>query len=249
RLSDHGHETVYAAEYTAKDASSAFRTLMRGEAPGEEGALAFRSALAAELAVMDWEKGWVQMFHLGALRGTNTRMGRLLGSDAGFDSIGDAALSRPLARFLDRLDEHDRLAKTILFNLNPRDNDLVAAMIGNFQSGPVAGKMQFGPAWWFLDQIDGMTRQIEALSAMGLLSQFVGMLTDSRSILSFPRHEYFRRLLCNILGTDMRRGLIPDDIDLVGGMVRDISYHNARRYFAFPSMRGKRPAASHTGTP
>jgi len=250
RLSDHGHETAFAGDYTVQDASSALRLLMRGEAPDPRQAAAFRAALAYELAVMDWEKGWVQQFHLGALRATNTRMRRLLGSDAGFDTIGDVSLGSTLARFLDRLDEHDRLAKTVLYNLNPRDNELLAAMIGNFQSGPAAGKMQFGPAWWFLDQIDGMTRQIEALSAMGLLSQFVGMLTDSRSILSFPRHEYFRRLLCHILGTDMRRGLIPDDIDLVGGMVRDICYNNARRYFAFPRMRGTRPVAagSHAGT-
>jgi len=240
RLSDHGHETMFAAEFTAAEASSAFQTLMRGETPGAAQGLAFRSALSYELAVMDWEKGWVQMFHLGALRGTNARMGRLLGSDAGYDAIGDAPQGRALAHFLDRLDEKDRLAKTVLFNLNPRDNEMLAAMIGSFQSGPAPGKMQLGPAWWFLDQIDGMSRQIEALSAIGLLSQFVGMLTDSRSILSFPRHEYFRRLLCNILGSDMQRGLIPDEIELVGAMVRDISYHNARRYFAFPGVRGKR---------
>ena len=244
RLSDHGHETVFAADFTAQEAAAAFRTLLHGKSPEPARALSFRSALAVELALMDWEKGWAQMFHLGALRGANTRMGRLLGSDAGFDAIGDAPLGGALARFLDRLDEHDRLAKTVLFNLNPRDNELLAAMIGSFQSGPAPGKMQFGPAWWFLDQLDGMTRQIEALSAMGLLSQFVGMLTDSRSILSFPRHEYFRRLLCNILGADMHRGLIPDDMDLVGAMVRDISYHNARRYFAFPATRGKRHHAA-----
>ena len=155
-----------------------------------------KSAILHELAVMDAERGWVQQFHLGALRNNNTRTMRTLGPDTGFDSIGDWPVARPLARFLDRLDDKEQLARTILYNLNPADNELLATMIGNFQDGSVAGKMQFGAAWWFLDQREGMIRQLEALSAMGMLGQFVGMLTDSRSFLSYPRHEYFRRILC-----------------------------------------------------
>jgi len=158
---------------------------------------------------------------------------RTLGPDTGFDSIGDMEVARPMAKYFNRLDNENKLAKTILYNLNPRDNELYATMIGNFQDGSIAGKLQYGAAWWFLDQKDGMTRQLEALSNMGLLSQFIGMITDSRSFLSYPRHEYFRRLLCNILGTEMQRGLIPDDLELVGSMVKDICYNNAKRYFKF----------------
>ena len=202
--------------------------------------LKFRSAVLYELALMDHAGGWVQQFHLGALRNNNTRMMRTLGPDTGYDSIGDFEMARPLAKFLDRLDTDDRLAKTILYNVNPRDNELFATMIGNFQDGSAAGKIQYGSAWWFLDQADGMTKQIEALSNMGLLSQFVGMLTDSRSFLSYPRHEYFRRLLCNILGAEMERGLVPNDMELVGGMVRDICYRNAARYFPFAAPGGKK---------
>jgi glucuronate isomerase len=187
--------------------------------------------LLYELSLLDHRRGWVQQFHLGALRNNNTRMLRALGPDTGFDSIGDFEQARPLARFLDRLDRDNRLAKTILYNLNPRDNELLATMIGNFQDGSVPGKLQFGSAWWFLDQLDGMEKQVQALSQMGLLSLFVGMLTDSRSFLSYSRHEYFRRLLCNILGHDVRRGLLPDDRALLGGMVTDICFRNARAYF------------------
>jgi glucuronate isomerase len=175
----------------------------------------------------------VQQFHLGALRNNNTRMLRALGPDTGFDSIGDFELARPLARFLDRLDTTDQLARTILYNLNPRDNEVMATMIGNFQDGSVPGKLQFGSAWWFLDQLDGMQKQLDALSNMGLLARFVGMLTDSRSFLSYSRHEYFRRLLCNMLGEDVRRGLLPHDRALLGGLVRDVCFANAKRYFAF----------------
>jgi glucuronate isomerase len=182
---------------------------------------------------MDHEKGWTQQYHLGAMRNTNSRMFRTLGPDTGFDTIGEYEIARPLARMLDRLDTENRLAKTVLYNLNPRDNELMATMIGNFQDGSVPGKIQYGGSWWFLDQLDGMTRQMEALANMGLLSRFVGMLTDSRSFLSYTRHEYFRRLLCNILGQDMEKGLVPDDLEMVGGMVMDICYRNARNYFGF----------------
>ena len=235
RLSDHGLETIYAEQYTEQEIKSSFNKLMQDKRLESAEILKFKSAMLYELALMDWETGWVQQFHLGALRGTNTRMLRTLGPDTGYDSIGDFEIARPLAVFLDKLDAENKLAKTILYNLNPRDNEVFASMIGNFQDGSVAGKLQYGSAWWFLDQIDGMTKQMEALSNMGLLSQFVGMLTDSRSLLSYPRHEYFRRLLCNILGNEMKRGLIPDDIQLVGKMVQGICYYNAKKYFNFSS--------------
>jgi glucuronate isomerase len=236
RLSDHGLETIDAEDYTEKEISAAFAKLLKAKHLTSAEALKFKSAMLYELALMDAERGWVQQFHLGALRNTNTRMMRTIGRDTGFDSIGDFEFARPLAKFLNKLDSENKLAKTILYNLNPRDNEVFATMIGNFQDGSVAGKLQYGSAWWFLDQMDGMTKQIEALSNMGLLSQFIGMLTDSRSFLSYPRHEYFRRLLCNILGDEIKRGLIPDDLQLVGNMVRDICYFNAKRYFNFPAI-------------
>jgi glucuronate isomerase len=231
RLSDHGLETIYAEDYTDREVRRIFAAARSGKAVAPANIIQFKSALLYELAVMDWEKGWVQQYHLGALRNTSSRGLRSLGPDTGFDSIGGFELARPLARFLDKLDSGDKLARTVLYNLNPRDNEVVASMAGNFQDGRIPGKIQYGPAWWFLDQADGMTRQLEALSNLGLLSQFVGMTTDSRSFLSFPRHEYFRRLLCNILGGEMERGLLPDDPDLVGGLVRDVCYFNAERYF------------------
>ncbi len=180
---------------------------------------------------MDHAAGWTQQFHYGPLRNANTRIHRRVGPDAGCDSIGNPGDARALARFLDRLDRDDRLARTILYNIHPGDNEMVAAMIGNFQDGTVPGKIQMGSGWWFNDQLDGMRRQLEALSQLGLLSRFVGMLTDSRSFLSFTRHEYFRRLLCRILGRDIEDGLIPRDYELVGGMTADICFRNARAYF------------------
>lgn len=244
RLSDHGLETVYAEDYTRHEVTAVFGKLMKRKTLDGAEVLKFKSAILYELAVMDWEKGWVQQFHLGALRNTNTRMQRTLGADTGFDSIGDFEMARPLAKFLDRLDTENKLAKTILYNLSPRDNEVFASMIGNFQDGSIPGKIQYGSAWWFLDQADGMSKQIEALSNMGLLSQFVGMLTDSRSFLSYPRHEYFRRLLCNILGAEMMRGLIPNDMNLVGAMVKDICYFNAKRYFNFHNIGSENETAT-----
>jgi glucuronate isomerase len=231
RLSDHGLETAYADDFSLGEVRETFAAARAGVAADAGRTSRFRSALLYELSLLDHRRGWVQQFHLGALRNNNTRMRRTLGPDTGFDSIGDFEQARPLARFLDRLDRDNRLAKTILYNLNPRDNELMATMIGNFQDGSVPGKLQFGSAWWFLDQLDGMEKQIHALSQMGLLSLFVGMLTDSRSFLSYSRHEYFRRLLCNILGHDVRRGLLPDDRALLGAMVTDICFRNARGYF------------------
>ncbi len=235
RLSDHGLETMYAADYTEAEVRILFDRVMAGKPLNGDEIVKFKSAMLYEFAVMDWSKGWTQQFHLGALRNNNSRMMRALGPDTGFDSIGDFDVARPLTRFLNRLDNDNKLAKTILYNLNPRDNEVFATMIGNFQDGTIAGKTQYGSAWWFLDQLDGMKKQLEALSNMGVLSQFVGMITDSRSFLSYPRHEYFRRLLCNILGNEMRNGILPNDMKLVGKMVSDISYNNAKKYFGFPT--------------
>ena len=233
RLSDRGVDTVWAEDCTESEAASIFAKARVGDAVTPHEALRYKSYLLHELAVMDAAKGWTMQIHYGAIRNNNTRMKKMLGADCGFDSIGDLPVAAALAKHLDRLDLAGSLPKTIIYNLNPRDNELVATMLGNFQDGITAGKIQFGSGWWFLDQLDGMTRQIESLSQLGLLSQFVGMLTDSRSFLSYTRHEYFRRLLCNILGDDIERGRLPNDLSLVGKMVEDISYHNARRYFGF----------------
>jgi glucuronate isomerase len=237
RLSDHGIETAYAEEYTESEIVAIFVKLLSLKQLDQSELLKFKSAMMYEFGVMDHERGWVQQFHLGALRNVNSRMYRTLGPDTGYDVIGDFDIARPLAKFLARLDDKNRLAKTIVYNLNPRDNDLMAAMIGAFQDGSAAGKIQYGSAWWFLDQMDGIEKQLNSLSNLGLLSQFIGMLTDSRSFLSYPRHDYFRRILCNMLGTEMERGLIPNDIDLIGQMVADISHHNAQKYFGFTNKK------------
>jgi glucuronate isomerase len=231
RLSDHGLETVYAEDYTDSEIKKIFEKILQSKKPDLAESLKFKSAMLVEFALMDHEAGWVQQYHLGALRNNNTRLLKTLGPDTGFDSIGDFEIARSLSKFLDRLDVNNQLAKTILYNLNPRDNELIATMIGNFQDGSAPGKMQFGSAWWFLDQKHGMEEQINALSNMGLLSRFVGMLTDSRSFLSYPRHEYFRRILCNMLGNDVENGLLPNDTKLLGKMVEDICFNNAREYF------------------
>jgi len=231
RLSDHGIETAYAAEYKESDIKKIFEKIRHNKKLTKKESIQFKSAMLYEFAIMDAEKGWVQQFHFGALRNNNTRLFNSLGPDTGFDSIGDFELGRPLVKFLDRLDSQNKLAKTILYNLNPRDNELLGTIIGCYQDGSVAGKMQLGSGWWFLDQKDGMEKQMTALSNLGLLSRFIGMLTDSRSFLSYPRHEYFRRILCNILGNDVKNGLIPNDIKLLGQMVENISFNNAKNYF------------------
>ncbi|MCX7591060.1 MAG: glucuronate isomerase [Kiritimatiellae bacterium] len=233
RISDHGLETLHVADYTESQVRMAFAKIRTGRGLEQEESEKFKSCLLHELAVMDWEKGWTQQFHLGALRNVSTRLFKTVGPNAGGDAIADHPLAVPLAKFLDRLDREGKLGRTILYNLNPRDNALLCAMIGSFQDGTVPGKLQFGSAWWFLDQKEGIERQIEDLSQIGLLSRFVGMLTDSRSFLSFVRHEYFRRILCNILGYDIARGLLPSDFDLVGGLVKDVCYRNAVHYFGF----------------
>ena len=233
RLSDHGLEQIYAEDYADQDIELIFSRLMSGKLISHKEKWQFKSAMLVFFAHLDHEKGWTQQFHLGALRNNNARLLGALGPDTGFDSIGDFEQAKPLSKFLNHLDSTNQLAKTILYNLNPRDNELLATMIGNFQDGTIVGKMQFGSGWWFLDQKDGMEKQINALSNMGLLSHFVGMLTDSRSFLSFPRHEYFRRILCNLIGQDVENGELPADMAWLGKMVQDISYHNAANFFNF----------------
>jgi glucuronate isomerase len=186
-----------------------------------------------EFAVMDHSRNWTQQYHLGAMRNNNIRMFEAVGADKGFDSIGDYPVATSMSKFLGRLDNEKKLTRTILYNLNPGDNEVMATMIGNFQDGTIPGKIQWGSGWWFLDQKDGMINQMNTLSSLGLISRFVGMLTDSRSFLSYSRHEYFRRILCNLLGNDVENGEIPADMDLLGQMVQNISYNNAANYFGF----------------
>ena len=233
RLSDHGLEHIYAEDYTEEQIAKIFGQLVSGANVSDHEKWQFKSAMLVYFAHLDHAKGWTQQFHLGALRNNNARLLGSLGPDTGFDSIGDFEQAKPLSKFLNHLDSTNQLAKTILYNLNPGDNELLATMTGNFQDGTIVGKMQFGSGWWFLDQKDGMERQINALSNMGLLSHFVGMLTDSRSFLSFPRHEYFRRILCNLMGQDVENGELPADIEGLGKLVKDISYTNASEFFNF----------------
>ncbi len=233
RLSDHGIDTFYAEDYTEAEVDIIFRKIRGRKKISLAEQKKIKTALLEAFAVMDHEKGWVQQYHYGAMRNNNTRMFKKLGPDTGFDSIDDMPVARSMSRFLDRLDSQDKLAKTILYNLNPADNELVATMAGNFQDGTVPGKIQFGAAWWFLDQKEGMEKQLNTLSALGLLSRFTGMLTDSRSFMSYPRHEYFRRILCNLIGEDVEKGLLPADFSILGPMVQNICYNNAKEYFNF----------------
>ncbi len=230
-VSDHGLEEIYAEDYTQTEIVGIFAKIRSGGILSLEDRKKFKSAMLVNFAEWDCEAGWVQQFHLGALRNNNSRMLQQLGPDTGWDSIGDFSQAKALSKFLNRLDTNNQLAKTIIYNLNPADNELMATMIGNFNDGSVAGKVQWGSAWWFLDQKDGMIKQINALSNMGLLSKFVGMLTDSRSFLSFPRHEYFRRILCNLFGEEIENGELPNDIAWVGKVIQDICYNNAKNYF------------------
>ncbi|MGD9200765.1 MAG: glucuronate isomerase [Chitinispirillia bacterium] len=231
RLSDHGIETVYFEEYSESDIKNIFEKIRNKNTLDLLENRKFQSAMLTEFGRMDNERGWTQQIHYGAIRNNNTRLFNQLGPDTGFDSIGDFEIAKSLAKFLNCLETTNELPKTILYNINPRDNEVLATMIGNFQNGSIPGKMQFGSGWWFLDQKDGMEKQMNALSNMGLLSRFVGMLTDSRSFLSFPRHEYFRRILCNLIGRDVDNGELPNDMALLGKMVRGICYTNAVNYF------------------
>lgn len=233
KLSDHGLNHIYATDYSDAEISKIFADILAGKTISEQQKNQFKSAMLVHLAHLDHAKGWVQQFHLGALRNNNARLLNALGPDTGFDSMGDFSQAANLSKFLNQLDSTNQLAKTILYNNNPVDNASFATMIGNFQDGTVAGKMQFGSGWWFLDQKLGMEEQINTLSNMGLLSRFVGMLTDSRSFMSFPRHEYFRRILCNMIGNDIENGELPDDINWLGGVVSNICYGNAKEYFGF----------------
>lgn len=233
-VADHGVSSFPWAECTEEEATTLFAKVRGGMALSQEEITKLQTAILLEICRMNHEKGWVQQFHFGPLRNVNSRMFRRLGPDTGFDTIGDYSCAIPIARFLDALDSDNRLAKTILYNLNPADNTWVAAMIANFQDGSVPGKIQMGSGWWFNDQLYGMEAQMNALSMQGLLSRFVGMLTDSRSFLSYPRHEYFRRVLCNLLGNDLEKGLIPEEeYERVGKMVEDICYYNTKNYFKF----------------
>jgi len=232
-VSDHGLEEIYAEDYTEAEIKSLFNGIRSGKSLSQEEIKKFKSAMLVIFAEWDWEKGFVQQYHLGALRNNNRRMLSTLGPDTGWDSIGDFSQARNLAKFLNRLDADNKLTKTIIYNLNPADNELMATMTGNFNDGSVAGKIQFGSGWWFLDQKDGMVKQLNSLSNMGLLSRFVGMLTDSRSFLSFPRHEYFRRILCNLLGKEIENGELPNDLAWTGKLVQDICFKNAEQYFNF----------------
>lgn len=236
KLSDHGIEEFYAEDYTDAEINAIFNKVYGGTELSKEEILKFKSAMMIIFAEMDYDKGWTQQFHYGAIRNNNTKMFKLLGPDTGFDSIGEFNTAKACAKFLDKLNTEGKLTKTILYNLNPCANEVLATMLGNFQDGTVAGKIQLGSGWWFLDQKDGMQKQMNALSVLGLLSRFVGMLTDSRSFLSYPRHEYFRRTLCNLLGTDIENGEVPYsgyEAERVNQMVEDISYYNAKNYFNF----------------
>ncbi|AWX43682.1 Glucuronate isomerase [Flagellimonas maritima] len=233
RLSDHGLEQLYFFELGIFDIESIFKKVLSGKVISIEEIKYFKFETLLHLCKEYHKKGWVQQFHLGALRNVNQRMHFKLGPDTGFDSIGDFRQALPLGSFLNLLDSTDQLPKTILYNLNPSQNEVFATMVGNFNDGSIKGKIQFGSGWWYMDQLDGMERQLNTLSNMGLFSCFVGMLTDSRSFLSFSRHEYFRRLLCNMLGNDIKKGLLPKDMVHIGKIVRDISYYNAKAYFKF----------------
>lgn len=232
-ISDHGIEEFYAEEFTSQEIKSIFKKVRGGSKLDRVELIKFKSFMLLEFARMDHSKDWVQQFHYGVLRNNNHRMFDQLGPDTGYDSIGDFRVAANLVKYLNTLATEQKLAKTILYNINPGDNEMIATMLGNFNEGPVSGKIQFGSGWWFLDQKEGMIRQMNSLSSLGLISKFVGMLTDSRSFLSFPRHEYFRRILCNLFGTDMENGEIPNDFELVGGIIQDICYNNAKRYFRF----------------
>lgn len=234
KLSDHGIDTFYAEDYTDQEIESIFKGVLLGHVPTQEQIAKFRSALLHDCAVMDAESGWAQQFHVGPIRNNNTKMFYNIGPDTGYDAINDLPCAAAGHRFFDRLTLEDRLAKTILYCLNPKDNEVLATMAYTFNDGSCPGKMQFGAAWWFLDQEDGMRKQLNALSSLGLLSRFVGMLTDSRSFISYPRHEYFRRILCDLLGSDVESGRLPaSEMEFIHNMVKGISYGNAKEYFGF----------------
>ena len=236
RLSDHGLVHLYADPFNDVSVKNTFTAALEGKEVTVEKANEFRSSVLFHLAKMYHKKEWVQQYHLGAIRNNNDRLQRALGADCGADSIGDYKQAEAMSAFFNRLDNEDTLAKTIVYNLNPAQNEVFATMMGNFNDGSIAGKMQFGSGWWFLDQKDGMEKQINSLSNLGLLSQFIGMLTDSRSFLSYPRHEYFRRVLCNLIGRDVENGELPNDKEWMGEIVSNICYNNAKHFFNFQNQ-------------
>jgi glucuronate isomerase len=231
RISDHGHVNFYGEDYTDAEVAAIFEKGLKGETISVLEINKYKSAVLFELALMNKKKSWAQQFHVGAIRNNNVKMLQDIGPDQGFDSIGDLNMADNMSKFFGKLSQCDGLANTIVYNLNPRDSEMFASMAANFNDGKVAGKMQYGAAWWFLDQKDGMEKQLDVLSNFGLLSRFVGMVTDSRSFLSFPRHEYFRRILCNVLGDEIQKGELPNDMALIGNMVEAICYKNAKAYF------------------
>ena len=233
RLSDYGLEQIYAYDFTEKDANNIFTKRIKGNHISKDETNLYASCILFELCKMYHAKGWVQQFHLGAMRNNNTKLLKTIGLDAGVDSIGDFVQAESMSKLFNKLNLDNALSKTITYNLNPSQNEVFATMMGNYSEAGIPGKMQWGSGWWFLDQKDGMEKQLNALSNMGLLSRFVGMLTDSRSFLSFPRHEYFRRILCDLLAEDINKGLVPNDIEFIGIMVQDICYNNAKNYFEF----------------
>ena len=233
RLSDYGMEEIYAADFTVEAADVLFKKRLSGNEISMEDVSIYASCILNKLCKMYHAKGWIQQFHIGAIRNNNSRLLNDIGLDAGVDSIGDFPAAKAMSKLFNSLDSTNQLAKTITYNLNPSQNEVFATMMGNYSEEGMPGKMQWGSSWWFLDQKDGMEKQLNCLSNMGLLSRFVGMLTDSRSFLSFPRHEYFRRILCNLLAEDVKQGLVPNDIGFLGKMVQDICYNNAVNYFKF----------------
>ncbi|MET2984854.1 glucuronate isomerase [Aureibaculum conchae] len=231
RLSDYGLAQVFAYDFTEKEADSILKKRINGDTTTKHEANLYASCILFKLCKMYHSKGWVQQFHLGALRNNNSRLLKEVGADVGCDSIGDFSQAESMSKLFNRLDFQGYLSKTIVYNLNPSQNEVFATMMGNYSEAGIPGKMQYGSGWWFLDQKEGMEKQLNTLSNMGLLSRFVGMLTDSRSFLSFPRHEYFRRILCNLMAEDIKKGLVPNDILFIGKMIQDICYYNAKRYF------------------
>jgi glucuronate isomerase len=233
RLSDHGLDRFYHSLFTAQGINSIFKKLLKGEIISSEEAEKYKTAVMLELCRLNHKRGWTQQFHVGALRNGNSRMFRQMGPDTGWDSIGTTQDPLKMSRFLSELDKNEQLAKTILYNLNPADNEMMITMAGNFNDGSSVMKVQYGAAWWFLDQKSGMEKHLKDLAAFGLLRRFIGMVTDSRSFLSYPRHEYFRRIVCNYVGEEVEKGLIPDEEEILKPIIEGISYRNAKEYFGF----------------
>ena len=233
RLSDNGLDRFYFASFTFPEIDRIFKNLLNGEIISSEEAEKYKTAVMLELCRLNHKRGWTQQFHVGAMRNNNARLFRQMGPDTGWDSIGIAQNPLKISNFLSELDNNEQLTKTILYNLNPADNEMMITMAGNFNDGSSAGKVQNGAAWWFLDQKNGMEKHFKDVASLGLLRRFIGMVTDSRSFLSYPRHEYFRRILCNYIGEEVEKGLIPDDEELLKTLIEGVSYKNAKEYFRF----------------